>query len=239
MNTSFQHWLEHNATGQDLIKQETDFFKSMLDEYCGQNIVQLGSKYPVLIENPAINIRYFSVGISNCDVMCNLEQLPFRTESIDTFILPHTLEFNTNPHQIIHESSRALALDGKLIISMFNPYSPWLFSSLWGKILPPKQACIRLSRLKDWLRLLGFEIRLGKFMVYTPIIDKNENLQKLNFCNHIGNRWLPQSAAVYGLCAVKRTYNVRAKSQKNNETEYVNIFGNLATAQVSNKNITQ
>ena len=47
----------------------------------------------------------------------NSSELPFANECLDLLILPHVLEFSSDPHQILREAERVLRPEGRLIIS--------------------------------------------------------------------------------------------------------------------------
>jgi len=78
------------------------------------------------------------------------------------------LEFADEPHQVLREVDRVLVPEGQVVITGFNP------SSLWGArqslcrfgaspFLPRSGQFIRLPRIKDWLKLLSFEVNRGRF----------------------------------------------------------------------------
>ena len=97
--------------------------------------------------------------------------LPVASQTLDLLLLPHVLEFSAHPHQILREAERVLMPEGSLIISGFNPYSLW---GLW-RMLPYNDReypwCgrfISLSRIKDWLALLGLEVVGGRMCCYEP-----------------------------------------------------------------------
>jgi len=54
-----------------------------------------------------------------------MDELPFECSSLDLVLLPHVLEFNAHPHQILREVERVLRPEGNVIISGFNPRSLW------------------------------------------------------------------------------------------------------------------
>ena len=54
---------------------------------------------------------------------CDCSNLPVASDSIDVVVLPHVLEFETNPHQVLRESERVLIGEGHVVILGFNPYS--------------------------------------------------------------------------------------------------------------------
>jgi SAM-dependent methyltransferase len=146
------------------------------------------------------------------DVCSDLHFLPFAANSIDLVVLPHTLEFDQNPHQVLREVERVLVPEGHVIVTGFNPYS------LWGarrklsrrQSLPPwRGQYISVSRLKDWFSLLGFEIQAGSYGCHAPAVNQEKWLRRLKFMDVAGDKWWPIVGAVYVIQAVKRQHGMR------------------------------
>ncbi len=53
------------------------------------------------------------------------DSLPFRSDSIDAILLPHTLELVEDPYAVLREAERVLCGEGCLMICGFNPFSGW------------------------------------------------------------------------------------------------------------------
>jgi len=64
---------------------------------------------------------------------------------------------------------------------------------------------IGLLRLRDWLRVLGFELNGGKFGCYAPPFGEKLWLERFAFMEQAGSRWWPIAGGVYVVRAVKRT----------------------------------
>ena len=52
-------------------------------------------------------------------------QLPVVSDSIDAALLPHILEFATDPYAIVREADRVLVGEGQLLVLGFRPWSLW------------------------------------------------------------------------------------------------------------------
>ncbi len=93
-------------------------------------------------------------------VEANLDYLPIKEDSVDVVFLPHTLESVEDPYHLLRQVDVLLIPEGKLIITGFNPHSCTILKQKLGankKIF--KQAnLIKISRLVDWLKLLGYDI---------------------------------------------------------------------------------
>jgi SAM-dependent methyltransferase len=93
-----------------------------------------------------------------------LDTLPFRSDSIDAILLPHTLELVEDPYAVLREAERVLTGEGCLMICGFNPFSGWggrrIFGRYFGRpAFPPHtQRMLSERRLRDWVALLGFDV---------------------------------------------------------------------------------
>ena len=55
--------------------------------------------------------------------LCDLLDLPFESQSVDLIVMPHTLEFTSDPHRLLREAERVLMPEGQLVITGFNSLS--------------------------------------------------------------------------------------------------------------------
>lgn len=158
-------------------------------------------------------------GATPCALLSDFDALPFASQSLDLVVLPHALEQATDPHQTLREVERVLVPEGRVVIIGFNP------ASLWGL----HQRCTRLTaglgvgrpflprtgdfigprRLRDWLRLLGFEMEGARFGCYRPALRSQPWLERFRWMEPAGRRWWPVFGAVYFLVAVKRVRGMR------------------------------
>ncbi len=145
--------------------------------------------------------------------------LPFSESSLDLVVLPHTLELSTDPHAALREVARVLVPEGRVVISGFNPTSLWGLSQRRGHVyqrfgyekryLPKTSEFIGYWRLRDWLRLLNFEVESGRFGCYRPALNNQKWLDRFEWMDAAGKRWWPIFGAVYFLVAVKHVRGVR------------------------------
>ena len=68
---------------------------------------------------------------------------------------------------------------------------------------------IGLLRLREWLRVLGFELNGGKFGCYAPPFRNEVWLERFAFMEKAGARWWPVTGGVYVVRAVKRVHGMR------------------------------
>jgi SAM-dependent methyltransferase len=145
--------------------------------------------------------------------------LPFPANSLDLLVLPHSLELSHDPHTTLREVERVLVPEGRVVISGLNPASLWGlrqqrdhlsqrlgFGSLF---LPERGEFIGHWRLRDWLRLLSFEVESAQFGCYRPAIDNARWLGRFAWMETVGARWWPIFGAVYFLVATKRVRSMR------------------------------
>lgn len=148
--------------------------------------------------------------LSGCLLYSLPEFMPFGARSVNMLILPHVLEFSENPHQILRESARVLVPEGHLVLICFNPTSLWGIRRSFGDWLsqnPPapwRGRFFRLTRVKDWLSLLGFEVVSGSSVYFQPPIKSPGLRARFSFLDKAGARWWPMCAAVFILVVRKR-----------------------------------
>lgn len=148
------------------------------------------------------------------DLMASPMALPFSAASLDLVVLPHTLELCADPHAALREVERVLVPEGRVVISGLNPTSLWggqrLRSRLYQRMsgapaqYPEVIATIGHGRLRDWLRLLNFELQAEHFGCYRPAVRSAAWLDRFAWMDRLGERWWPILGAAYVLVAVKR-----------------------------------
>ena len=145
------------------------------------------------------------------DVLCELTALPFAAGSADLVVLPHVLEFTSDPHQILREIERILIPEGHLIILGFSPISLWGLRNRFDRSgsFPWHGTYLSLTRLKDWLKLLGFAVDQTVPGCHVPPCDQKVWLDRWHFMERAGGRWWGFPGGVYLLHAIKRTHAMR------------------------------
>jgi SAM-dependent methyltransferase len=147
-------------------------------------------------------------------VLHDFTELPFASQSLDLVVLPHVLEFASDPHNVLREVERVLIPEGQVIICGFNPASLWGARQVAGRLtgahfLPQDGEFISLPRLKDWLKLLSMEVNRGHFGCYAPPSATEQWLNRFAFMEKAGDRWWPYLGAVYIVQAIKRVRGMR------------------------------
>jgi SAM-dependent methyltransferase len=153
---------------------------------------------------------------------CEFDALPFPNASIDLLVLPHSLELARDPHLTLREVERVLVPEGRVVILGFNPASLWGLRQRLGRMrqgmglgrgrglfLPRAGEFIGYWRLRDWLRLLGFEVEAGRFGCWRPPLVNPVWFERWAWIDPVGDRWWPVLGAVYYVVAVKRVRGMR------------------------------
>ena len=153
---------------------------------------------------------------------CDFDALPFDSASLDLLVLPHTLELARDPHLALREVERVLVPEGRVVIVGFNPSSPWGLRQWLGRLrrrfsvhpkrelfLPAEGEFLGYRRLRDWLRLLSFEVEAGRFGCYRPPLGAQKWLARFAWADRVGERWWPVFGSVYFVVAVKRVRGLR------------------------------
>ena len=153
---------------------------------------------------------------------CDFDALPFDANSLDLVVLPHSLEMARDAHLALREIERVLVPEGRVVIVGFNPTSLWGLRQWFGRwphwlgnsaqsrqYLPAAGEFMRYRRLRDWLRLLSFEVEASRFGCYSPPVRSQKWLSRFAWIERFGERWWPVFGAVYFVVAVKRVRGMR------------------------------
>lgn len=146
--------------------------------------------------------------------VADFSALPFPANSLDLVVLPHALELTPDPHTTLREVERVLVPEGRVVICGLNPASLWVMrqrrAQLYHRLglghlmLPAAREFIGYWRLRDWLRLLSFEVEMGRFGGYKPAFSSEKWMQRFDWMDSAGARWWPILGSVYFVVAVKR-----------------------------------
>ena len=177
---------------------------------------------PLAALPPSEGISTTQVEGDRIHLHCEFDALPFPNASLDLVVLPHSLELARDPHLTLREVERVLVPEGRLLIAGFNPASLWGLRQRAGHagqrvglgrsdglFLPRAGDFIGYWRLRDWLRLLGFEVEAGRFGCWRPPCQSDRWLERFAWMDTVGDRWWPVLGAVYYVQAVKRVRGMR------------------------------
>ncbi len=215
--TDFSAWLQ-TPSGRYLLQWLQTRLDEQVSDLFGYHAVQLGLPALQGLRANRMPHRWLALtqaqGATEPLICTRFECLPFDTQSLDLVVMPHALELSPDPHQLLREVERVLRPEGRLVISGLNPWSLWgarrRMAHWTGQAFPPEvQQMIALPRLKDWLKLLNFELEQGCFGIYRPWCHTEKGLARSAFLDSAGDRWWPVFGGVYLLVAVKRVASLR------------------------------
>jgi SAM-dependent methyltransferase len=221
----------HTPPGQYLLQwEQAQLDQEVIDRF-GFNALQLGLPDLDALRANRMPHRWLSVpeplhepSAGRVALINHAAALPFPESSLDLVVLPHTLELSADPHAVLREVERVLVPEGRLVICGLNPVSLWgmrQFRShlmhrlglgktrLAGRFLPEAGDFIGPWRLKDWLKLLSFEVESCEYGCYRPAVRSDKWLQRWVWMDRLGSRSWPFLGAVYFLVAVKRVKGMR------------------------------
>lgn len=231
----FHNWEAWSQTplGKKLVAEEQAWLDATLQDVFGYQAAQIAPDALDALRDNRMSCRSRMVwpaqpGAKGLPTACDqselsqqscfagsIDELPFLTESLDLLVLAHGLEVAQNPHQLLREAHRVLIPEGRLVITGFNPWSPWALRKACRSVnlFPPAgHDWISLSRLKDWLKLLNFDLGAGgasAYGAYAPPFDSDAWLHRFRWMDPAGRRWWPMAGGVYFLMAVKRVHHVQ------------------------------
>lgn len=234
----FDDWL-HSPPGRYLLAWEQAQCDQAVVDVFGYNALQLGLSALDALEANRMPHRWLALTSPPGDgaaepqlpnparslgLVCDAAALPFQADSLDLLVLPHALELSADPHAALREAGRVLRPEGRVVITGLNPLSLWALRQRqahvcdrlgWQRMaeaayyLPQVGEFIGHWRLRDWLRLLDFEVEPIRFGVYQPAVRSERWLQRLDWTNRLGPRWWPVLGAAYAIVAVKRVRGTR------------------------------
>lgn len=203
-------WYRCSSNGQALSALEAAYLKDVLRLSYGQNFLQIGvlGWEPLFWEPDCFRRAWIVTERPGADgntgrIVALAGELPIESGSIDFVLLPHSLEFERDHHQILREAERVLKPEGQLHFLGFNPFS---LLSLWRylswrrrRTAPGCGRFVSSWRVLDWLSLLKFEAEV------TATFSLSANGRQMRRGERPKAR-LPWFAAGYAIRAIKRTY---------------------------------
>ncbi|MBS0291952.1 MAG: methyltransferase domain-containing protein [Proteobacteria bacterium] len=222
------HWFA-TPPGRYLLAWEQERYDELVADIFGYHALQLGMPGLQGLRANRMPHRWLALGGEEAELPVDAQPvsllaeavaLPFSEASLDLVAMPHTLELSIDPHAALREVYRVLMPEGRVVISGLNPWSLWglrqwrahLYQRLGGggrSYLPDVGEFITPGRLRDWLRLLGFELESISFGCYRPAAASERWLQQYGWMDGLGARWWPILGAGYVIVAAKRVQGMR------------------------------
>ncbi|MBC7214341.1 MAG: class I SAM-dependent methyltransferase [Burkholderiaceae bacterium] len=224
-------WFD-SAAGRYLLGWEQQRFDAAVADVFGYHSLQLGlpqldglrcnrmpHRWLALGQEGVVTAAERHLSGARPALLADPAALPFAAQSLDLVLLPHTLERSVDPHAALREVERVLVPEGRVIISGLHTLSLWglrqMRSCWWermgwgGRFVPGVAEFIAYRRLRDWLRLLSFEVESAQFGCYRPAVRGSHWLERFAWMDELGARAWPVLGAVYVVVAVKRVHGMR------------------------------
>jgi SAM-dependent methyltransferase len=162
-----------SALGRALLAAESELLSEALEDVFGWELLQIGawggsrellagsrSRRQTILAAPG-----FPAG---ADIIGRPPLLPIASDAVDAVLLPHTLEFATDPYAIVREVDRVLVGEGQLLVLGFRPWSLWGMRARASHTgFPPgMRRVLPERRVRDWLVLLGYEVVASRRYLY-------------------------------------------------------------------------
>jgi SAM-dependent methyltransferase len=151
--------------GNALIAAESQLLGEALEDVFGWELLQIGAwgsgrellsgartRHQAIIAPPGLS--------SSADIRGRPTHLPIVSDSIDAVLLPHILEFASDPYAIVREADRVLVGEGRLLVLGFRPWSLWGVRARFSRsgFPPGMRRVLSERRIREWLVLLGYEV---------------------------------------------------------------------------------
>ncbi|MEZ5498950.1 MAG: methyltransferase domain-containing protein [Steroidobacteraceae bacterium] len=227
--TAPRAWWQANP-GAGLLHVEASLLRDELDNVFGWEMLQVGDWGPPgQLLRGARTRRQTAIGGLG-QVQARAAQLPIASDSIDAVLLPHTLEYEIDPYAVIREVDRVLVGEGTLLILGFRPLGPWGMRALAARhgFPPGLKRVNREGRLRDWLKLLGYEVAPPRHYLYSlPMRRWGEPLPSQDSPAALRRGWwYPLPASAYILRARKRLFTLTPVRQRRSDRR--RLLGGLA-----------
>ena len=222
---AWRQWLSSPA-GVYLLEWEQTLLNDLVADVFGYHALQLGMPELSGLGTNRMPHQWLASaevealeGQKQIDLATHSMALPFQADSLDLLVMPHGLERSLDAHASLREAHRVLVPEGHLVITGLNPTSLWgwrfqraQWYKRWGYgglSAPPCHELIGYWRLRDWLRLLGFEVKYSQFGCWRPALDTPKWFQRWSWLERLGANWWPILGGAYVIVAVKKVQGGR------------------------------
>jgi len=216
-----QNWLRSSPQGARLYTLEQKLIGEALTQVFGWQLLQIGlwGDDNALISEARTQRKSVLAWhgesrstpglLQGSFIRSRTDSLAIASDAVDAVLLPHTLEYESDPHEILREVGRVLSGEGHLIVLGFRPFSLWGLRHLFAKqgFPPGLERTIGEGRLRDWLKLLGFEVVDARRYMFSLPWGSPEPSSRSIF-ERSGEQVWPMLAGGYMLKARKRVYTL-------------------------------
>jgi SAM-dependent methyltransferase len=161
------------SLGRALLAAESELLGEALEDVFGWELLQIGAWGNARELLACSRTRRQTIVAApgfpgGADIIGRPSQLPVSSDSVDAALLPHTLEFASDPYAIVREVDRVLVGEGQLLVLGFRPWSLWGLRAGASRLgFPPGlRRVLPERRVRDWLVLLGYEVVAARSYLY-------------------------------------------------------------------------
>ena len=237
---SINDWCR-SALGRKVFEAEKMSVEGVISRLFGYHILQIGLEehQDLISDSPAGHKIMFSSEWSPglAKPVANCEKLPIASDSIDSIVLYHALDFTNDCHELLREATRILRPGGNMLVIGFNPFSVWgLWRLLKRKKMPPwKGRFLSVTRMSDWLRLLDLQIvstervvhflpfNTRRILNFADTFEKYGKKMKSPFGGSYYIQCVKQVAPITPIVTLSRGNKIRSASGAIPITENINI----------------
>lgn len=220
-----------------LLDMEHDAAHEMLATSFGYHILQLGmaGARPLSQSSPISHRIYCAEREADgVDLVAPVDELPLESDSVDTVIVHHCLEFAQRPHQVLREAQRVLTPQGELLVIGYNPYSLYGgYTRLRGLFRHPlwqHHRPVGENRLKDWLHLLGCEVMETRYLYNVPPAGSGRLRRWLTQADTWAARHNLPGGGVYMVHATKQVVGLTGQRRLRKGRRLIGLVPNPAPA---------
>ena len=207
-------WFE-TPLGTALLGIESQVVAAACEQVFGFQCLQIGAWGPPDLFLPHVRTQRGVLIAADADCGGNVRsratELAVQADSIDAVLLPHTLECEADPHEVLREAGRILVGEGHLVVLGFEPLGAWALRQRLsrGAFVPGVRRTLAERRLRDWLQLLGFEVLEVRRFLFAPPFTRLQSPATEALLAASGRRLWPRLSGAYLLKAQKRVFCVR------------------------------
>lgn len=207
-----------SAPGQQLLACEQNVLADELVRCFGSYLVHYGPFAGQPLQQRQL-ARCVRVGppLDGVEIVCEEQAWALGEHAADAVILQHGLDFSLSPHALLREAARSVRPGGHLLIVGLNPWSLWGARSALSRGFFHRAACMRSTRVGDWLNLLGFALEKRRFGCYCPPFSAEHRLSRLERLETLGQRLQLPTGGFYLLVARKLMVGLRPLRQSRRE----------------------
>jgi SAM-dependent methyltransferase len=212
--TPAQDWFT-TPLGSALLGVESQAVAAALEQVFGFQCLQVGRWGPPGLFLGHARTQRSALIAAEVDgggnVRSRAAELAVQADSVDAVLLPHTLECEPEPHEVLREVGRILVGEGHLVVLGFEPLGPWAMRQRLARhaFVPGVRRTLAERRLRDWLQLLGFEVLEVRRYLFAPPLARLQSGSTEALFTTLGRRLWPRLSGAYLLKARKRVYCVR------------------------------